>query len=133
MTKKTIELRKEVYINRHKVTEKSFSECFDVFIEGNPLFKKEDLSLEIDYSHSYYDSIDIDFYINAKREETDEEYEVRLAKEAAKKLRDAENAKKSKAEAKKRQEAKDLEEYKRLRKKFKDKIKDMHDGSDNFS
>lgn len=89
------------------------------FIELNPLFNKEEVSLEIRYSHGYYDSVDIEVYFNATREETDEEFTLRLEKEAAKKIKEAENAKKSKAAAKLREEAKDKEEFARLMKKFK--------------
>lgn len=117
--------RRSTYINRHEITEKTLNQAFDLFLEDNPLYQRENLSLEVEYSHGYYDEIDIDFYINAHRMETDEEYNARCEKAAIKKLRDAENAKKSKLEAAKRQEAKDLAEYKRLRKIFRDKIKDM--------
>lgn len=88
------------------------------FIENNPLFKAEDAWMEIGYSHSYYDSIDIDVSIHAKRLETDEEYTKRLEKEEAKRIRDAESSKRNKAAAKLAKEIKDKEDYIRLTKKF---------------
>lgn len=124
MTKKTDKQKITVRQNgaykfdRYHITIESLQNTFDYFLNMNPSFKQEDLHIEIDASHGYYDDIDVDVYIVAIREETDEEVSKRLEAEADKKRKDAENARKSKAKAKAEKELKDAEEYKRLKKKF---------------
>lgn len=88
------------------------------FIERHPLFKHEDVWMEIGYSHSYYDSIEIEVSVHGNRLETDEEYAERLAKEEAKRVRDAENSRKARVAAKAEQIEKDKQDYIRLTKKF---------------
>lgn len=120
--KRTIEAKAYAYaFNRNRVTEESLRRTFDNFLENNPSFKREDIFLQVDYSYGHYDEIDIDVSVNGMREETDEEYAARLEKEAAKAAKDKENAAKSKKKAKEDKEKKDLEEYLRLREKYKDK------------
>lgn len=124
MTKKTDKQKITVRQNgayrfdRYHITIESLQNTFDYFLKMNPSFKQEDLHIEIGVSHGYYDDIDVDVYIIATREETDEEVTARLEKEAEKKRKDAENARKSRAKAKAEQEIKDAQEYKRLKKKF---------------
>lgn len=115
----TITQREPAYpFYRHALTEENLKETFDHFLKTYPSFKREELSVSIDYSHGYYDEIDIDVYVNGTRQETDEEYFLRMEKEEAKRKRDSANAAKSRKKAKEEKEAKDLAEYIRLKEKY---------------
>lgn len=98
-------------VNYEKTQYNSFKRKHEVIGQYPAIF------LEIDTSHSYYDSIETKIYIRYTRLETDEEYESRLAKEAEAK----EIAKKQKEQAKKEKQDKERKEYERLKKKFEGK------------
>lgn len=121
MTKQKIELRENAYayrFDRYHLTIDNLEKTIDFFLTQNPLFSAENIYFSIDYSHGYYDDIDIETYINAWRFETDEEYHNRLEKEAERERKRKESDKKNRAEAKAKRDAKDLVEYERLKKKF---------------
>lgn len=75
----------------------------------------------IDYYDRTYDNCEIQVYVELSREESDEEYNNRLQREENQRL----NNKKSKLKAKKTKEEKELEEFKKLAKKFKNKLPEI--------
>lgn len=77
---------------------------------------KLDATISYELDSGYYDT-ECTLKINYTREETDEEYQSRIDKLKKKKVLDAENARKSKAQ----KEAQERKEYERLRKKFEGK------------
>lgn len=116
--KKEISQKCAYQFDHRHFTAKDVDTLISSFIENNPLYKVEDTWLEIDYSHGYYDEIDIDVFIHSNRLETDEEYSKRITQAKEKKARDAERARKSRAAEKMRQEEKDRADFIRLTKKF---------------
>jgi len=96
---------------------KNFMESVNSFCDSNNILI-ENLFIASDYEHSYYDSIESSVILRGFSFETDEEYALRMEQEAAKKKRDAENARKSREKAKETQALKDKQEYARLKKQF---------------
>lgn len=120
--KKIISLKERASYNLRPemVTCETLNEAFSEFINNQPVFSANVIKMwvEFEISYGYYDEVELEAYVHAKRYETDDEYENRLAKEAAKRLRDAESSKANKIKAKLEKEKKEREEFARLTKLF---------------
>lgn len=118
MKNKNDRIRKEFELKLGSFqTYQIFMQNLNSFCDSNNILV-ENVSIESDYEHSYYDSIESSVILRGFSFETDEEYALRMEQEAAKKKRDAENAKKSRVKAKQTQTLKDKQEYARLKKQF---------------
>lgn len=113
MAKKKLRFREQIYLNSYGFTLEDVKNVIEEYSE-KLLIPQENLSIEVDYIHSYYDSIEIEMAINGERLETDEEETERLAKQKETNRKAREKRKEEKIQ----KEKKDFEEYERLKKKF---------------
>ena len=92
----------------------SFSSNFELMSQMVEKYGIDNCEMNVDYSNSYYDSIDIDVIFRAYRLETQEEVDQRLEK--VKQL--SEKVKENEKVQKQKQLETERKEYERLKKKF---------------
>ena len=93
---------------------KEFFQKLGSLYHSIPEKERDKAAISFDYSHGYYDGVELSMSISYERDETDEEYKERLEKNALQAAKDREAAKKRLAQ----KNTEDWKMYERLKAKF---------------